>query len=264
MDPVLWAISLIESTSHSVIVQAFLAACIGFVLTVIGALPALLGVKWSNAIIPYGMGFAAGVMISASFTSLLVPAVELGGLFPVVVGFLLGGIVVYVVDKVLPHEHLVKGYEGPEKLVRKLRATWLLALAIIIHNIPEGAAVGAAVAESLRKGVVLAVAIGVQNIPEGLAVSLPLVSAGKRVRQALLIAVLSGVVEPLASVGAATLATMSRSILPYLLSFAAGAMIYVVSHEVIPETHSERREIRATFALLVGLVAMFALDAYYG
>jgi ZIP family zinc transporter len=263
MDPIIWVTTVIQNVSDSVIVQSFLTACIGFILTVIGSLPALLGVRVGSSIIPYGMGFASGVMITASFTSLLLPAVEVGGIVPIPVGFLIGALLIYVVDRFLPHEHLVKGYEGLEKLRMKLRTAWLMAMAIVIHNIPEGAAVGAAVVESLKDGVILAVAIGIQNIPEGLAVALPLVSLGRNVRLALLVALLSGVVEPIAAVTAATLAIISREILPYLLSFAAGAMIYVVSHEIIPETHSEKREVKATVALLVGFILMFMLDIYY-
>ncbi|MEM3980211.1 MAG: ZIP family metal transporter [Ignisphaera sp.] len=263
MDPILWLASAIESITDSIVIQSFLAASIGFILTVIGATPALIGANVGEAIMSYGMGFAAGVMISASFTSLLIPALEIGGILPVIVGFTLGALTIYVMDRVLPHEHIFKGGEGSEKLRRKLKTTWLLAMAIIIHNIPEGAAVGAAVTESLRGGVLLAIAIGVQNIPEGLAVSLPLVTVHKKVNQALWIVMLSGIVEPIAASFATILASISKDILPYMLSFAAGAMVYVVSHEIIPETHSEKREIRATIALLIGLMLMFMLDAYY-
>jgi len=264
VDPISWIISLIQSVSSSIVVQSFLASCIGFVLTVVGALPVLAGSRIGTAAMPYGMGFAAGVMISASFTSLLIPATELGGIVQIFTGFFVGAIAVYSMDRLLPHEHLLKGFEGPEKLKTKLRAAWLLAIAVIIHNIPEGAAVGAAVANSLKDGVVLAIAIGIQNVPEGLAVALPLSTAGKKTGYSMWIAVLSGAVEPIAAALAAAVAYTSRAVLPYLLSFAAGAMIYVVSHEIIPETHAEKREIRATLGLLIGLITMFALDAYYG
>lgn len=263
LDPIEAMVISIHSISDNVVVQSFLVACIGFALTVLGALPALLGAKIGEVIIPYGMGFSAGVMISASFTSLLIPAVEIGGIPPTIIGFLCGALFVEIVNRVLPHEHLVKGFEGSEKFRKKMRMIWLLVIAIIIHNIPEGAAVGAAVVESLKRGVLLAIAIGIQNIPEGLAVSLPLVSTSKRIGQAMWIAILSGIVEPLAALIIAILASLSRGILPYMLSFAAGAMIYVVSHEVIPETHAEKRELKATLSLLIGLIAMFSLDAYY-
>lgn len=264
MDPIIFIVSSIARATPWVVGQAFYAATIGFVLTVVGALPALLGLKAGDAVMAYGMGFAAGVMISASFTSLLIPAEEIGGLVPVVAGFIIGAAATHAMNEALPHEHLMKGYEGPEKLRRRLRTAWLLVFAIIIHNIPEGAAVGAAVAESLRNGVILAVAIGIQNIPEGLAVALPLITAGKRLRLAMGLAVLSGAVEPIAAAPAAAIVTVSRAVLPYMLSFAAGAMMYVVSHEIIPETHEGGREIRATAGLIIGLIVMFALDAYYG
>lgn len=264
LDPITWFAIAIQRCTDSIIVQSFLAACIGFILTVVGALPVLAGVKMGDAITVYGMGFAAGVMTSASFTSLLIPAVEIGGIAPAATGFLVGAFIVHAVNMVLPHEHLVKGFEGPEKLKRKLKAAWLLAFAMIIHNVPEGAAVGAAVAESLTNGIVLALAIGIQNIPEGLAIALPFASTKKGLKIAISIAVLSGAVEPIAAIGATALISVSRGLLPYMLSFAAGAMIYVVSHEIIPETHGEKREIRATAGLLLGLMLMFLLDAHYG
>lgn len=263
MDPVTYIISLIGGVTPWVVGQAFLAANIGFALTVAGALPALLGMRAGDAVMSYGMGFAAGVMISASFTSLLIPAEEVGGIIPVFTGFILGALATHVMNELLPHEHLVRGYEGPEKLRRRLRAAWLLVFAITIHNIPEGAAVGAAVAGSLRDGVILAIAIGIQNVPEGLAVALPLITAGKRTRLAMGLAVLSGAVEPVAAAGAAAVIALSKALLPYMLSFAAGAMMYVVSHEIIPETHEGGREIRATAGLIIGLIIMFSLDAYY-
>lgn len=257
-------ITAIQGISDSVVIQAFLVACIGMVLTVIGSLPVLAGIRLGSTIIPYGMGFAAGVMLSASFTSLLIPAIELGGVVPSVIGFMLGALVINIINKAIPHEHIIKGYEGSERLKGKVMTAWLLALAIIIHNIPEGAAVGASTVESLRDGVVLAIAIGIQNVPEGLAVSLPLITSGKGIKLTLLIAVLSGVVEPVSAAVSAALAITSHYILPYMLSFAAGAMIYVVSHEVIPETHAEKREVKATASLMIGVILMLVLDSYYG
>lgn len=266
MDFVSYIVELIECLSPSPVAQAFLAGCIGFILTVAGGIPALFSSRANGYgdFLSIGLGFSAGVMIAASFTSLLIPSAEVGGVIPAVVGFLTGGIAVYTMDRLLPHEHLVKGFEGPEKLRRKLRAAWLLAMAIVIHNIPEGAAVGAAVVESLRRGVLLAIAIGIQNIPEGLAVALPLIAIDRRVGRAMAITFFSGFIEPIAALFTASLVTVLSGLLPYMLSFAAGAMIYVVSHEIIPETHSEKREIKATIALLTGLVTMFALDTYYG
>lgn len=257
-------VTSIQEITTSIVFQAFLAACIGFLLTVGGALPALVGVKVGERILAYGMGFAAGVMISASFTSLLIPALKVGGVVPVVTGFLIGALAVHIVNSMLPHEHMIKGYEGPEKLKRKLKIAWLLVFAMIIHNIPEGAAVGAAVVESVKSGVILAIAIGMQNIPEGLATALPFISIKRDLRQAVVLVTLSGIVEPIAAAGAAVLVTAFKGLLSYMLSLAAGAMIYVVSHEIIPETHEEKREIRSTAGLIVGLILMFALDAYYG
>lgn len=253
----------IQGITTSVVFQAFLVACISFLLTVSGALPALMGIKAGEKMLTYGMGFAAGVMISASFTSLLIPALEVGGIIPAIAGFFIGSLAVHIANSVLPHEHMIKGYEGPEKLKRKLKIAWLLVFAMIIHNIPEGAAVGAAVAESIKSGIILAIAIGVQNIPEGLATALPFISIKRDLKQAMVLITLSGIVEPVAAASAAVLATMFKGLLPYILSFAAGAMMYVVSHEIIPETHEEKREIKSTAGLIVGLALMLALDAYY-
>jgi len=264
LGPVDLLVAGIQEITTSLVVQAFLAACIGFLLTVGGALPALVGIGVREKTLAYGMGFAAGTMISASFTSLLMPALEVGGVIPATAGFLVGALVVHIVNSLLPHEHVTRGYEGPEKLKRKLKVAWLIAFAMIIHNIPEGAAVGAAMVESTRGGVLLAIAIGIQNMPEGLATVLPLISLKRDLKQAIVLVMLSGVVEPVAAAGAAMLVTTFRGLLPYMLSFAAGAMMYVVSHEIIPETHEEGREIRFTAGLMVGLILMLVLDAYYG
>lgn len=262
-DVVAWLATTIQGVSDSVLIQSFLVACIGFIFTVVGAFPALAGFRAGNVITVYGMGFAAGVMLSASFISLLIPAIEIAGIIPTIIGFLIGALAVHFINLMLPHEHFVKGFEGSEKLRRKLKAAWLLAFAMIIHNIPEGAAVGAAVAESLVSGVVLALAIGIQNVPEGLAIALPFISTKRSLKLAMGMTVLSGAVEPIAALGATALITIFRGLLPYMLSFTAGAMIYVVSHEIIPETHGEKREIRATVGLLLGLILMLVLDAYY-
>lgn len=263
LDVVAWLATTIQRVSDSVLIQSFLVACIGFIFTVVGASLALVGLRAGDVITVYGMGFAAGIMLSASFISLLIPATEIGGIIPTATGFLIGALAVHFINLVLPHEHFVKGFEGSEKLRRRLKAAWLLAFAMIIHNIPEGAAVGAAVVESLVSGVVLALAISMQNMPEGLAMALPFISTKKSLKIAMGVTALSGAIEPIAAVGATALITVFRGLLPYMLSFAAGAMVYVVSHEIIPETHSEKREIRATVGLLLGLILMLVLDAYY-
>lgn len=254
-------VQTLGGVSGNPVLSAVLVAQICFASTVIGALPALLGARKIDSLLPYGMGFSAGVMVTASYTSLLLPSIELGGPLSASTGLLLGAILMHLLNKYIPHEHLVKGVEGPERLVRRVRAAWLLAFAIIIHNIPEGAAVGATSVQSLRDGVILALAIGLQDIPEGLAVAAPLLSATKNIRLALGLAVLSGLVEPLAAAGAAGLALASSHILPYMLSFAAGAMLYVVGHEVIPEAHSERRETKATASMIAGVLLTVLLES---
>ncbi|MGQ4834137.1 MAG: ZIP family metal transporter [Candidatus Asgardarchaeia archaeon] len=260
-----WLIGSIESLSGgNLYIAALLVGSICMILTFIGALPAILGKRITDKFIDVGLGFSAGIMIVASFTSLILPGIELGGIMPVVYGFVVGAFVIFGVDKIAPHKHFVKGYEGPEKLRERLKVVWLLVIAVIIHNFPEGLAVGASVAYGLKDGVMMAIAIGIQDIPEGLAVALPLVSIGKDTKKALWIAFLSGAVEPIMALIPVALTSLSMMMLPFLFGFAAGAMIYVVSHEVIPETHRHGYEDYATLGLIIGFVIMLFLDVMLG
>lgn len=252
----------IQEISESVIVQSFLVGCISFIFALIGILPSIIGIKTSNNIV-FSMGLASGVMISASFVSLLIPAIEIGGIISTIAGFLLGGLIIHIVNNILPHEHFVKGYEGSEKFRNKIKTAWLLVFAMIIHNIPEGAAIGATIAESLTSAITLAIAIGIQNIPESIAIATPFIYTKRSIRSVIWLVTLSGIVEPLSAIFSTTLTLLSREIIPYLLSIAAGAMIYVVSHEIIPEIHEEKREIRATLGLMIGLMLMIILDFCY-
>jgi len=236
---------------------------IGAILTFVGALPALLGARLSMRIVDLGMGFSAGAMIVISFTGLIIPALKISSFSIVALGFAIGVILVILTDRLLPHEHLIKGFEGSEALRRKLKAAWLIAFAIIIHNLPEGAAVGAAIVEDVREGVFLAIAIGLQNMPEGLAVALPLSAIRKNVKLGLLLALFSGIIEPIMASITASLISISLYALPYALALAAGAMIYVVSHEVIPETHRYSHEKLATLGFIVGFLIMLWLDTLF-
>lgn len=241
--------------------QALITGMVCFVFTMTGSIPALIGKSTRPELYPYGMGFSAGMMLAASFISLLASSIEQGGLVPATAGLILGFLAMHLVNELIPHEHVFKGYEGGEAFRRKLKTAWLIALAMIIHNIPEGFAVGALTYYSFTEGLLLAIAIGLQNIPEGMAVALPFRTVGVGKKQALRLVFISAVVEPAAAVLAAVLSMLSNMIVPYALSFAAGAMIYVVSHEVIPETHSEKREIKATIGLIIGVLVMTILGS---
>jgi ZIP family zinc transporter len=226
------------------------------------------------------LGFTAGVMLAASFWSLLNPAIEMAQLtwshqwawVPVAIGFLGGAIFLFSLDQWLPHLHLNEPIEKSEGVKTNWNRTVLLVLAITLHNIPEGLAVGVAfgaVAEGipgadLAGAIALTIGIGIQDFPEGLAVSLPLRRFGMSRTKSFLWGQLSGIVEPIAAVAGVALVMMAQSILPYALAFAAGAMIYVVVEEVIPESQSNGHNDKATLGLMFGFVIMMALDVGLG
>jgi len=254
---------LSENFPNNVIAQAFFASMIGAILTFIGALPALLGTRLSERVVDLGMGFSAGAMIVISFTGLIIPAIEISDFSIVAFSFIMGVIIIVLTDEFLPHEHLIKGFEGSKILKKRLRVAWLIAFAMTIHNLPEGAAVGAAIVRDIESGVVLAIAIGLQNMPEGLAVALPFSTIKKNVKTGLLLALFSGIVEPLIAVLTASLVFVAIYALPYALALAAGAMIYVVSHEIIPESHRYGHERLATLGLIIGFLVMLWLDTTF-
>lgn len=262
----------------SPIVQALLGTAFTYAMTALGAAGVFLSKDISRKMLDAMLGFAAGVMIAASYFSLLAPAIELSAdkgvpvWFPAVVGFLLGGAFLLMVDKLLPHLH--PGENQPEGVKSSWQRSVLLVFAITLHNIPEGLAVGvgfgAAAAgiegASLSSAIALALGIGIQNFPEGMAVSMPL--RGERVsrRKAFMLGQLSGVVEPIAAVIGAWAVMSMRGLLPYALSFAAGAMIYVVAEELIPEAkrESENHSDVPTIAVMLGFAVMMLLDVALG
>ncbi len=206
------------------------------------------------------LGFAAGVMLTASFTSLILPGIAEGGLLPVVVGIALGALFLTMADRVIPHLHLERGREG--LYGERLRAVWLFVLAITLHNLPEGLAVGVGLGSGdLARGLQLVFAIGLQNIPEGLAVAASALGAGMgSTFYAGIVGIRAGLVEiPMAVVGALAV-EVARPLLPYAMGFAAGAMLYVISDEIIPETHRQGHERLATLGFLLGAVVMLVLD----
>ncbi|ABV33280.1 MULTISPECIES: ZIP family metal transporter [Pseudothermotoga] len=229
--------------------------------TGLGALPFLFFRKGaSEKFINGSLGFAAGVMLAASAFSLVIPSMELGGPLRFVIGFLIGGLIVDLIDKIVPHEHFMKGHEGIE--TRRLKAIWLFVIAITIHNFPEGMAVG--VGGYTPHALSIAVAIGIQNIPEGAAVAASLINAGYKPLKAFLVSFLTGLVEIFGGATGAILSGISSKLMPYLMATAAGAMIFVISDEVIPETHLRGRERMVTYWILTGFSCMAVLDLILG
>ena len=222
------------------------------------------------------LGFASGVMIAASVWSLLIPSIEMAeeqgkiAWFPAALGFLLGIIFLLILDSLIPHMHLDKG--KPEGIKAKLKKTTMLVLAVTLHNIPEGMAVGVVFAGamlgntgiSIAGAFSLAIGIAIQNFPEGAIISMPLKSEGVSKPKAFLYGVLSGIVEPIGAIITIILTSVVVPILPYLLSFAAGAMIYVVVEELIPESQIGEHSNVGTIGVAIGFVIMMILDVALG
>jgi ZIP family zinc transporter len=246
----------------------FIASLLAGLMTAVGAIPALFGTTVTPKLNDVLLGFAAGVMLAASFFSLIIPGLEaartLYGSATVsaliaVGGILLGGGLIAVLNETIPHEHFFQGREGPTRI--QLSQIWLFVLAITIHNLPEGLAVGVGFGGGdVARGAVLATGIGLQNAPEGLAVALALLSGGYSRGYAFVVASLTGLVEPVTGLLGAYTVSLSQLVLPWAMTFAAGAMIYVISHEIIPETHRHGFQKEATIAIMVGLVLMLFLD----
>ncbi len=243
---------------RELIVIGFLASLAAGLATGAGALPVLFTRQVSERVFDVMLGFAAGVMLAATAFGLLIPAIELGGIWIVVLGTIMGGLFLHLADRFVPHFHFISGPEGPSS---KLSHTWLLIFAITIHNFPEGMAVGVSFAGGdMGAGAALAIGIGLQNIPEGLAVALPLIREKYSRRKALWYATLTGLVEPIGGLLGVSLFSLARPLLPLGLSFAAGAMLFVVCDELIPESHRKGHERAATFGLIAGFIIMMVLD----
>jgi len=260
------------------ILQALLATCFTWFLTAAGAGVVFIFKTIKRKVLDAMLGFAAGVMIAASFWSLLAPAIEMAeqegrtAWVPALIGFLIGGFFLYIVDKLLPHLHMGFPEEEAEGLPSSWRRSVLLVLAITLHNIPEGLAVGVAFgaccaglpSATLGGAVALALGIGIQNFPEGTAVSVPLRREGVSRLKSFWYGQLSGVVEPMAGVLGALAVILVRPLLPYALAFAAGAMIYVVVEELIPESQAEKHTDVATMGAMLGFAVMMTLDVALG
>jgi ZIP family zinc transporter len=251
-----------------VVISGTLASLIAGLCTSVGALPIFFGAGRSRAGEVLMLAIAAGIMLGATIFSLIVPALALhetrvGAALESAVltgaGVMLGAAAIWLIHKAVPHEHFVKGREGAAPV--PLGRQWLFVLAITLHNVPEGLSVGVAFGtEDVSDGLSITTGIGLQNMPEGLAVAAALASEGMARLRAFLIASLTGLVEALGGLIGAVAISLSDAVLPWALAGAAGAMLYVISGEVIPETHRRGSESRATLSLVAGFVVMMLLD----
>lgn len=215
---------------------------------------------------------AAGIMLAASFFSLLLPAIEYGeihhgttsnAVLIVIAGLLAGAVALHVIHRWVPHEHFFIGREGPETAA--LSRIWLFVIAITLHNFPEGMAVGVGFAGgNLDNGITLATGIGIQNVPEGLAVAVSLISVGYGRGTAFAVGALSGLAEPIGGLFGSVAVSIAANLMPFSMGFAAGAMLFIISDEIIPETHRSGFENVATFSLMGGFAVMMYLDAVLG
>jgi ZIP family zinc transporter len=257
--------------------EIFWGLLVPFLGTTLGAaMVFLMKDEMSAALQKMLLGFASGVMIAASVWSLLIPSMEMGrqqggiAWLPAAGGFLLGMGFLLVLDSLIPHLHVDSN--EPEGMVSHLKKTTMLALAVTLHNIPEGMAVGVVLAGALQQSagvtmagaMALSVGIAIQNFPEGAIVSMPLKTAGHSKKKSFVLGTLSGIVEPIGGIITILLISLIVPVLPYLLSFAAGAMIYVVVEELIPESQSGTHSNIATIGVAIGFVLMMVLDVALG
>ncbi len=263
---------------YNPIIQALMGTLFTWALTALGAAGVFLTKEISRKLLDGMLGFASGVMIAASYWSLLAPAIAMSenlpvpSWFPAVTGFLLGGAFLFGVDKLLPHLHVGKDLADAEGPKTSWQRSMLLITAITLHNIPEGLAVGVAFGAaaagleeaSVASAVALALGIGIQNFPEGLAVSAPLRREKWKVGKSFLYGQFSGMVEPIAGLIGAAATLLMRPILPYALAFAAGAMIYVVAEELIPESKRGGHSDIPTIGVMLGFAVMMTLDVALG
>lgn len=250
--------------------KGMLASLVAGLFTPVGALPVLLLRHISQRVEDTLMGFGAGVMLAATAFSLARPALDeaqrISGGIPsalliVALGIGIGGFLIMAIERWLPHEHFVIGKQSGADIA-KMRRIWLFIFAITIHNFPEGLAVGVGYGSGdLNAGLALTLGIGLQNLPEGLIVALGLISVGYGRATAFGLAFLSGLVEPLGGALGAVAVALAETLLPWGMAFAAGAMLFVISHEIIPESHRQGHERNATTGVLVGFTLMLMLDA---
>jgi ZIP family zinc transporter len=255
---------------------SLIATAFTWFMTALGAAGVFIFRKPSRTLLDGMLGFAAGIMIAASFWSLLVPAIEIsensGAIkwLPPLIGFLLGGAILWLIDKILPHLHSSFSGSKREGIKTHWHKTFLLFLAITLHNFPEGLAIGVAIGAAaitqnlsdMNAAIALAIGIGIQNFPEGFAVSMPFKRSGFSRLKSFMYGQASALVEPLAAVLGVIAVSYVTSVLPYALAFAAGAMIYVSIEEIIPESQQNQADI-ATIGAMLGFAIMMVLDVAF-
>jgi len=254
------------------VTDALLAGMVAAAATALGALPVLFSQTLSQKAQDSMFGFGAGVMLAASAFSLVAPGLDAAGRLGYgpwqaggVVGaaILLGAAALLWMDRALPHEHFIKGREGAD--AGRLRRTWLFVFAIALHNLPEGLAIGVGYAgNDAARASALAMGIAIQDLPEGLVVAVALLAAGYRRGLSVALGMASGLIEPVGAVLGAAIVGGSAALLPWGLGFAAGAMLFVISHEIIPESHRKGHEAYATVGLMLGFVLMMMMDTALG
>lgn len=236
--------------------------------TVIGALIGFFFKNISHTFSDIVLSFAAGVMLAAAVLGLVLPSVEYGNVFVTIIGILLGALLLNFIDKIVPHLHNLAGGSAEEKHPEntdRMNKVMLFVLAIAIHNFPEGIAAGVGFGTgNMGEALVIALGIALQNIPEGMVIIAPMLSTGISPKRTFIYAVLTGVVEVVGTVMGYFAVSVSSAILPFALSFAGGTMLYVISDEMIPETHAHNAQRGATYALLVGFCLMLITDFYLG
>lgn len=265
-------------SSFHPMIQAFIAGIFTWGMTALGASTVFFVREVNRKLLDMMLGFAAGVMIAASYWSLLEPAIamaeeeNLPGWLPAAIGFLLGGLFLRMIDAILPHLHLGLPTKEAEGVSTSWKRSTLLIMAVTLHNIPEALAVGIAFGavaaglptSSLAGAIALAIGIGIQNLPEGMAISMPLRREGMSTYQSFWYGQLSGIVYPIFCIVGVSAVLIARSILPYALAFAAGAMIFVIVEELIPESQQEGHSDLATMGVMVGFTVMMILDVALG
>ncbi len=254
---------------NPIVAYGSLASIVAGLATGLGALPAIFFKEVKQKTLYVMLGGAAGVMLAATAFSLVVPGIQYGnqiwpgkGIFAVAIGMMLGAGFLELADRYLPHGHFPA---ERSELIGSIRKIWLFIVVITMHNFPEGMAVGVSFGSGdWHNGITLAIAIGLQNLPEGLAVAMPLVGLGYNRKQALLIATLTGLVEPSGGFLGVAAVTVFFPLLPIGMAFAAGAMLFVISDDIIPETQSKGKARAATFAVMAGFIVMMMLDNMLG
>lgn len=260
-----------QSDVNPILAGVIASLCAGLA-TFVGALPVLLPVAYTRRAQGMMLGFGGGVMLAATAFSLIVPGTEAAiaqgfsqimAALIMVAGVALGAILLQVANERVPHEHFIKGREGID--VTKLKRIWLFIFAISLHNFPEGLAVGVNFgSENFADGLPLAIGIGLQNFPEGLVVALSLVAQKYTRGYALWTTLLTGLVEPVGGFIGAAVVSLGEFLLPWGMAFAAGAMLFVISGDIIPESHEQGREKEGTIGVMVGFAVMMFLDIGLG